>query len=157
MPSDEPSIRGFSPADQEAVRALILSGLEEHWGHLDESLNPDLRDIAVTYRHGRTVVVEVAGQLVGTGTLVPAGEGAAEIRRMSVRPDCRRQGIGWAIVESLTTTAWEWGATRVVLETSTDWTEAVEFYLRCGFVVTHQEEGSFGLDTWFELDRRTAT
>lgn len=39
----------FHPVDQEAVRSLILAGLGEHWGYIDEGLNPDLRDIASTY------------------------------------------------------------------------------------------------------------
>ena len=29
--------------------------------------------------------------------------------------------------------------------------EVVAFYMACGFHVTHQTEGEFGRDTWFEL------
>ena len=45
---------------------------------------------------------------------------------------------------------------RVVLETSEAWTDAVEFYIRCGFTPTHFESGTFGRDAWFEmkLDRQ---
>ena len=46
MPS---RISEFKPSDQAAVRRLILDGLAERWGVLDESLNPDLNDIAAAY------------------------------------------------------------------------------------------------------------
>ncbi len=49
-----------------------------------------------------------------------------------------------------------WGMSRVVLETSAHWTDALEFYVRCGFTQTHFEPGTFGPDAWFEmkLDRQ---
>ncbi|MCP4415536.1 MAG: hypothetical protein GY805_02870, partial [Chloroflexi bacterium] len=43
-------IRPFHPQDQSATKQLILAGLVEHWGELDPSLNPDLNDIARSYR-----------------------------------------------------------------------------------------------------------
>jgi GNAT superfamily N-acetyltransferase len=154
MSADTMSIRLFSPEDQEEVRAVILAGLEEHFGHLDPSLNHDLLDIAATYRHGQTIVVEMEGELVGTGTLVPGVDGAAELKRLAVRSDHRRCGVGRAIVDRLSATAVGWGHGRIVLETSDDWVEAVEFYRGCGFVLTHREAGRFGLETWFELELR---
>ena len=39
-------VRRFAPADQDAARRLILEGLGAHFGSIDESLNPDLDDIA---------------------------------------------------------------------------------------------------------------
>jgi GNAT superfamily N-acetyltransferase len=151
MPADSKSTRLFSAEDQEEVRALVLAGLGEHFGDLDPSLNHDLLDIAASYRHGQTIVVEMDGELVGTGTLVPTALGAAELKRVAVRSDHRRRGVGRAIVDRLAAIAVERGQTKLVLETSDDWAEAVEFYLGCGFVITHREAGRFGLNTWFEL------
>src|SRR5579883_3043906 len=42
-------IRPFVPPDQQAARVLILRGLGEHFGWIDETCNPDLDDIAATY------------------------------------------------------------------------------------------------------------
>ena len=42
-------IRRFRPADQDAVKALVVAGLGEHWGGVDATLNPDLDDIASHY------------------------------------------------------------------------------------------------------------
>ncbi len=142
-------LRDFRPGDQVAVRTLILAGLEERGGVLDPRHNADLDDIAATYGHGRTVVVEHAGRIVATGTVVPRGDGDAEIVRMSVATDRRREGLGEQIVGALTATAWAWGCRRVVLETTSTWTDAIAFYRRCGFVITHEADGDFGRDTWF--------
>ena len=141
----------FEPAHQAAVRALILCGLADHWGEVDPSLNSDLDDIAASYATGRTLVALADAAVVGTGTVMPRPNGDAEIVRMSVASSQRRTGLGRRIVAELIETARAWGATRVVLETTTAWTGVVAFYESCGFTVTHHEDGSFGRDTWFAL------
>jgi putative acetyltransferase len=141
----------FEPNDQDEVRSLILAGLGEHWGHVDESLNPDLVDIRASYGHGRTLVVRLAdsGPIIATGTIVPRDATTAEILRMSIAPEHRRLGLGRRLVDELVMTAEGWGATAVVLETSSHWHEVVAFYQSCGFAITHQRTGPFGQDTWF--------
>ena len=42
-------IRSFEVGDQEQARWLILEGLGEHFGYIDETLNPDLDDILHNY------------------------------------------------------------------------------------------------------------
>ena len=152
MTLSEFEVGDFHAADQEAVRSLILVGLGEHWGNIDETLNPDLDDICATYGHGRTVVVRRGGDIVATGTVVPRDPSTAEICRMSVAADHRRVGLGRLVVEELLETARDWGATAVVLETSANWNEVVSFYRSCGFAITHDETGSFGEDTWFRRE-----
>jgi GNAT superfamily N-acetyltransferase len=148
---DGVAIRAFSTKDQPAVTALILGGLAEHWGEVDESLNPDVHDLASAYANGRTVVAEGGNRLVGTGTVFPVGNRRAEIRRMSVAPDCRQLGVGRALVAALVDAARDWDIDQVVLETSAHWDGVVAFYLRCGFVLTHHDDGEFGLDARFAL------
>jgi GNAT superfamily N-acetyltransferase len=145
-------VSDFQPSDQDVVRSLILVGLEERWGHLDETLNSDLNDIGASYGRGRTIVVRLAGLIVATGTIVERERSTAEILRMSVAADRRRAGLGQLVVEELVATSREWGATAVVLETSACWQDAVSFYRSCGFVTTHHEIGPFGRDTWFRRD-----
>ncbi|MEM9036529.1 MAG: GNAT family N-acetyltransferase [Actinomycetota bacterium] len=133
------------------VRALILRGLADHWDSVDERLNPDLDDLSAAYPGGRTIVVfDDHRSAIGTGTVVPRDEGTVEIVRMSVDTNRRRGGIGRAIVEELVATARRWGADRVVLETTSAWTEVVDFYRSCGFSITHTAPSPFGEDTWFE-------
>lgn len=148
-------IADFQPEDQDEVRALILAGLAEHWGSPDETLNRDLDDIPASYGHGRTVVVRIAGQVVATGTIVPRDPATAEICRISVASTHRRRGLGRQVVQELLATARRWGATAVVLETTSDWTEVEAFHRSCGFAVTHRRPGEFGPDdTWFRHDLR---
>ncbi len=90
------AIRPFEPCDQSAARQLILAGLGEHFGYLDESLNPDLDDIMADYiTQGRVfVVVMTDEELVGTGALKIKHGQVGQLVRMSVRREHRRRGIG---------------------------------------------------------------
>ena len=95
------TIRPFQPEDQAAVKSLILAGLRERWKILDPSKNPDLDDIASSYADGWFRVAVIGGEIVGTGALIPRGEGILEIRRMSVARGLRRRGIGGEILRRL--------------------------------------------------------
>lgn len=152
MDTEHIVLSDFEAEDQHAVRILILAGLADHWCTVDEELNPDLDDIEASHKNGRVIVARLGGVILATGTIVPSGPGTAEIRRMSVRASCRQSGIGRLIVEVLLTTARLWGATHVVLETTAHWDDVVAFYLSCGFTVTHEETGPFGIDTWFRRE-----
>ena len=144
-------VHELRPDLHDAVRALILEGLGEHWGTVDPSLNRDLDDIAASYADGTTLVACLDDRVVGTGTVVRRDRDTAEIVRMSVAPAFRRSGLGRRLVDSLVDAARSWGMTRVVLETTADWTEVVQFYERCGFTLTHFEDSDHGRDAWFEM------
>ncbi len=89
-------IRSFEVGDQEQARWLILEGLGEHFGSIDETLNPDLDDILYTYIiPGHVFLIACMGrEMVGTGALILHGEGISEMVRISTRKDYRRRGIG---------------------------------------------------------------
>ncbi|MBN1260389.1 MAG: GNAT family N-acetyltransferase [Anaerolineae bacterium] len=147
---EEPSvkIRRFHPADQDAVKTLILAGLQEHWGALDTTKNPDLDDIAAAYKGATFLVAWCGERVVGTGALIPKSETTAEIARMSVAADMRRYGIGTELLHRLCACAWDQGIRRIVLETTETWQDVIAFYLRFGFRITHYQEG----DVYFALD-----
>ena len=145
---DEIILQPFCPADQAEVKDLILTGLVEHWGTLDATKNPDLNEIGVTYRGATFLVARLAGRIVGTGALVPRGDGTAEIVRMSVARDLRRRGLGRRILTRLLAQARQDGTRRVVLETTATWQEVIAFYLDYGFRITHYAGG----DVYFALD-----
>ena len=138
----------FEPADQARARALILAGMVEHWGTLDESLNPDLIDITSTYASGAFLCAWSGDDLVGTGALKRHADGTAEIVRMSVVRAWRRRGVGRAIVAALLDEARTLGHRRIILETTETWDDAVRFYLSLGFVITHHQNG----EVYFALD-----
>ena len=146
--SPEITLRTFKPADQSAVKDLILAGLAEHWGTLDPSKNPDLDDIASSYAGSDFLVARHLTRIIGTGALVPRANGTAEVVRMSVAADWRRQGIGRMILQALVDHARQNGFQHIILETTETWQEVIAFYLRFGFRITHYQDG----DVYFELD-----
>ena len=135
-------IRPFRPSDQDSVRELVLAGLGEHFGVVDETANPDMDDVDGAYiqrGHAFSVAIE-NGELVGTVALMFEGDGVGRVARMSVRATHRRNGIGRALVNHVSGAARTKGLTRLVLETTREWEEVVAFYERCGFVVTNRDE-----------------
>lgn len=145
---DSVTIRPFQSKDQGAVKALILAGLEEHWGVLDLTKNPDLNDIAASYGDAIFLTAWSGDRLVGTGVLVHEAEGVARIVRMSVAADMRRRGVGRAILRALCQHAKGAGYSQIVLETSSTWEDAIIFYERFGF----RRIGTWDGDTYFVLD-----
>ena len=95
------AIRPFRVEDQQKVCQLILDGLGEHFGNINEELNPDLDDIAASYAGDLFLVAEQAGVIVGCGALIYEGDGIARVQRMSVLRTLRRQGIAGAILDRL--------------------------------------------------------
>lgn len=144
-------IERFAAHQQAVVRSLVLAGLAERWGSIDDALNHDLDDIATSYAHGCVLVATRDRSIVGTGTVVPRDNGTAEIVRMSVATSERRTGVGRMIVDSLVDVARSWSVQRVVCETTSQWTSAIDFYVGCGFVIDREEYGEFGRDTYLSL------
>lgn len=136
-------IRPFQPADQAAARDLILTGLGEHFGHIDATLNPDLQDIWTSYtaRGGHFFVAQRDSVLVGTGGLVLEAEDIWRIVRVSVASQHRRLGIGKRMTRHLIATARDLGASAIVVETNQDWLDAISLYLRCGFAIEAYRDG----------------
>ena len=155
MPSDADQIliRPFRPEDQSRVKDLILAGLAEHWGVLDSSRNPDLDDITTSYAGAVFLVACIGAHLVGTGALLHRSAETGEIVRMSVEKSLRRKGIGRLILNQLLQAARQAGYRQVVLETTTTWQGAVDFYKAYGFQMTHCLHG----DQYFQLDLSHAT
>jgi GNAT superfamily N-acetyltransferase len=142
-------IRSFEVGDQEQARRLILEGLGEHFGYINETLNPDLEDILRNYlRAGHVFVVACIGwELVGTGALLSHGEGISEMVRISTRKDYRRRGIGQSIVTYLVNVARLRGDRRIIVKTNATWHDAIHLYQRLGFV----EYGRTALGVGLEL------
>lgn len=129
-------IRPFRPADQAEARGLVLAGLGEHFGFIDETLNGDLDDIDATYirRGDEFFVAEVDGRIAGTAGLIFESADVARIVRMSVDSELRRSGIASALVAACKEAAQRRGATDLHVFTEPHWEDAVSFYAAQGFV-----------------------
>ncbi len=137
-------IRDFQPHDQTAARALILAGLGEHFGFIDETLNPDVDDIAAHYvdKGHAFVVVEAAGVLIGTGALIIDPGRTGQMVRVSVHADYRRRGIGQQIVRHLMQVGAARGLESIWIETTTGWQDAIGLYESLGFRVYEADADS---------------
>jgi putative acetyltransferase len=142
------TILTFQPEDQPEVKRLVLSGLGEHWGKIDNSKNPDLDDIVENYKEATFLVARLHNRVIAAGALVPRQDRKAEVVRMSVAVDIRRMGIGRLILDQLVLRARAAGYQQVILETTAAWLEVIEFYLRYGFHITYYQDG----DVYFALD-----
>jgi GNAT superfamily N-acetyltransferase len=147
-PRPEINILPFQPEDQTEVKNLVLAGLSEHCGTLDPSKNPDLNDIGLTYADTVFLIAWQDKKIIGTGALVPRSIDTAEIVRMSVVADMRRNGIGGMILQRLCENAKSKGYKQLVLETTDTWHEVIEFYKKFGFQITRYLDG----DVYFALD-----
>ena len=138
----------FQSENQDKVKALILAGLEEHWGYLDENKNPDLNDITGSYAKGEFLVAWAGSEIVGTGAFIPRSSETVEIVRMSVAKQSRRRGIGQQILSRLCCKAYQEGYSKAILETTDTWQNTIVFYMAFGFQITHYTDG----DVYFELN-----
>ncbi len=146
------SVKAFQTENQVAVKELILAGMVEYWGEIDSSLNPDLNDIATSYKDAVFLVAWLEDEIVGTGAFILEPNGTAQIVRMSVASHQRRKGIANKILEQLVIEAKNLGLQKLILETNSTWTGAINFYKNFGFRITHEEQGDFGSETFFALD-----
>ncbi|RMG92423.1 MAG: GNAT family N-acetyltransferase [Chloroflexi bacterium] len=146
-----PVITPFHPSFQTAVRQLILTGLAERWGYLDQTKNPDLNNIAHFYADGVFLTAWINGELVGTGAWLPRANDTndtVEVVRMSVAKPWRRKGIGRRILQALCEQAWQQGYRRIILETTKTWYDARQFYETFGFCLMYED----AKDAYFVLE-----
>lgn len=143
-------IRLFQPEDQHAAREVIVVGLGERFGFINEALNPDLDDIMRIYiTAGDIFLVGYVGmQLVGTGALVKRGEGLSEMVRISTRKDYRKCGIASTIITRLVELARERGDQRIIMGTNLDWEDAIHLYKQLGFTEFGRTQHGIGLELW---------
>lgn len=142
-----PELRAFEDRDAEAVWALHDAALEDAGVHGGRGpWEDDLRDVRAAYiEPGGEFLVAVSGEeLVGMGGLRRRSASEGEIRRMRVRPDRQRLGLGRRILEALEGRARELGFESVVLDTTEGQTAARRLYEASGYRETgRREQGEF--------------
>jgi len=131
--------------DREAVRALWLEYLS--WANgvlearfafrlpIEKALEDDLASIAKFQPpDGRLLLAVDGDEAVGIACLRRMSPGAAEIKRMFVRPTLRRTGLGGALLDRLVTEAKVSGYERIRLDSARFMEAAHALYRSRGFV-----------------------
>ncbi|RKN72993.1 GNAT family N-acetyltransferase [Paenibacillus ginsengarvi] len=129
------TIEPVTESTQEQAKAVVLSGMEEHFGFLDPTLNPDLDHIVSSYLEmGHTFLVgRLSEDVVCTGALMGVDAGTGRLVRMSVRKEHRRHGYASRMIAVLEQLAAEKGYSAMMLKTIVHWTDAVGFYEKMGY------------------------
>ncbi|MGV2619594.1 UNVERIFIED_CONTAM: GNAT family N-acetyltransferase [Halobacillus marinus] len=120
--------------EREAKR-VILAGMEEYFGFIDHSLNPDLDDILLNYQKTgcKFLIAVFKARVIATAAVVKEDEGTARLLRMSVVKEFRRSGIGRRMLRSMERYAFQTGYRKLVLETHREWEQAIRFYIDNGY------------------------
>ncbi len=135
-PESSLCVRRYESGDRDAVWELHLAGLAGSGAEAGDEHFADLRDIPRLYLEtgGEFLLGFVKERLVAMGALRRTSGESAEVLRMRVRPEWRRQGCGQVILEALEARACEAGVRMLHLETTTQQTAARRLYEKHGFV-----------------------
>ncbi len=131
------TIRRFRAGDQGACQSLYRDGLLSG-GHLAENdTGFDIDDIAAAYtaRPGGCFLVaeNAAGEVVGMIGVQHHDAGTGEVRRLRVRPDSQRRGIGSRLLEAALVFCQEQTYLKVTLDTYLDRDPAVRLFEKFRF------------------------
>lgn len=133
------TIRRFQASDLDEVCELVRETIDTSYAavypprvieffHQYHERNVVIADAA----SGHTIVVHSGGKLVATGT-----RAGTTVRRVFVRADRQRRGIGQMVMAELETAALAAGIERLDLSASLP---AKEFYLRLGYDAVSEED-----------------
>jgi GNAT superfamily N-acetyltransferase len=131
------SLRPANNTDRQAIESVVFDVLAEYGLRPDPGgTDADLLDINAFYHASGgcfDVLVDPAGQLVGTVGLMRKSPAVCELRKMYLRPDHRGRGLGRRLMEHAIRRAEELGFSRMELETALVLREAVRLYESFGF------------------------
>jgi putative acetyltransferase len=140
-------IKDFSNDYAFRVRSLVLGVLEEEGFAYDPLKDSDLEDIQASYlgKGGSFFIALVDDELAGTAGVRKAGHDICEIRRIYVRRSMRGQGIGSALFGTALCYA-KTNYSRALLKTDVSLHTAIGMYLRHGFKVVKEQDGTLYLE-----------
>jgi ribosomal protein S18 acetylase RimI-like enzyme len=130
------TIRSFRPEDQPACLALYVDGLMG--GKIaDNDTGYDIDHIEDVYMKTPGchfwVAQSPSGQIVGTIGVQHHEDGVGEIRRLRVRPDYRRRGIGTALLETALRFCQDKNYLKVTLDTFVERDPAIRLFQKFRF------------------------
>ena len=121
-----------SPNQPGVIRLLEMS--DAYMASLYPAESNHLLDISQLEKPGVWfLVARQGGRIVGCASLVDAGDGTAEIKRMFVDPEARGLKLGRRLMEALEAVGRDKGVGAIRLETGISQPEAIGLYRAFGF------------------------
>ncbi len=138
------------PASLEAARGLVRAHILAHsTAHDTEGAERVAAALPAPYASDSLWVAWVGGESLGCVALHPLGDGAAELKRMYVRPEARGRGVARRLTEHAIAEAGARGYARLRLGTLTTMHAAQRLYESVGFRrIAAYRPVEFG-ETWF--------
>jgi ribosomal protein S18 acetylase RimI-like enzyme len=135
-------IEVVSKQTQDQAKNIILSGLQERFGYLDDSYNKDLDDIYHHYMNGANIFLigRLHNKVICTAALIHEKIHIGRVVRMSVLQEHRRRGYARRMLEEIEMHAHSRGFEKIVLETTNNWYDAISFYESHGYVEYDRNE-----------------
>lgn len=154
--AEDYQIRRAGPADHEGV----TRELAEYFAFLGEDVDASGLDHDVADWQGEydgaagvmLIVVNPAGEVVGTAGVRRLAPGVAELKRMWLRPACRGRGLADRLMARVLEEARALGGAALRLDSERSRLEAaVRLYRRYGFREIADYNGNPRADVWMEL------
>jgi len=140
---DEVRVRQARPTDAGSLRDLFVEGLIEGkvWGG---DTGADLENLHTAYfsDQGQSCfwVAEYRGQVIGMIGVQQMGENSAEVRRLRVRHEYRRRGLGSRLMGEAIAFCQRLGYLKVVLDVRTERVPAIAMFKKWGFQLARTRE-----------------
>lgn len=147
------TIREFSPPDLAACQVLYRDGLLG--GAIPENdTGMDIHDIAAAYAppENRFWVAVVDSQVVGMIGVQHHDQDVGEIRRLRVRPDHQRKGIGKALIETAVKFCQDRAYLKITLDTFMDRDAAISLFKKFRFTHSRSKHMAGKELMYFYLD-----
>lgn len=146
MPQSAPAaiaILEAAPHQMDVVRTLFREYAD--WLQADICLRGFERELAelpgaYAPPRGRLLLAQDGADTLGVVALRPLQDGACEVKRLYVRPQARRRGIGRQLMSALLQAARDAGYRRVALETLERMGAARRLYAALGFTEVPADE-----------------
>jgi ribosomal protein S18 acetylase RimI-like enzyme len=144
-PPCAPLVRDAVRADYPAIRHVIIAAYRQYADLIARDIfSPylaDLLDLDTHARHGRLIVVEADGRILGFGAFYPDATvqgfgwppGWASGRALAVHPDARGHGVARTLLAAIERLARQAGAPVFAFHTASFMTDAIALYERLGF------------------------
>jgi ribosomal protein S18 acetylase RimI-like enzyme len=148
------TIRRAQAEDQ----AAVARELAEYLSFIGDTLDPDGLDHDIAHWQdeydGKTgvllLVVDPAGEVVGTAAVRRLEPGTAELKRMWLRPSCQGRGLGRRLMDASLAEARGLGCRALRLDTQATLVSAVHLYRAYGFTDIPRYNDNHRADMWME-------
>ncbi len=153
---DMPEIRFATDADIPALRDLFEAGVYEGQVHINDT-GADIEQLHEAYfsdaAAGSFWVAVRNGEIAGMIGVQRLDDSVAEVRRLRVRPQFRRQGIASALMEHAIRFCRDHDYLKVVLDVRVERQPAIQLFEKFGFYLSRvrEQDGRRTLDFFVDL------